>query len=140
VPFGDLSFTSDISGNAAAAYMLGYPRTVLTPEGLPISAARQWRYAFYFQDDWKATSKLTINLGVRYDLLLVPKDINGNTRTLRFDLDSAGPVLWPQQGQAAELWKQEYWHIAPRVGFAYRLRGDTVIRRVRHFHYGASIQ
>jgi hypothetical protein len=128
LPFGNLSFTSDISGNAAAAYMLGYPRTVLTPEGLPISAARQWRYAFYFQDDWKATPKLTINLGARYDLLLVPKDINGNTRTLRFDLDPAGPVLWPQQGQVAELWEQEYWHVAPRVGFAYRMRSNTVIR------------
>ena len=33
-----------------------------------------------------------------------------------------------QQGQVAELWKQEYWHIAPRAGFAYRLRSDTVIR------------
>src|SRR5437899_1188085 len=52
-PFGQMSFTSDISGNAAAAFMLGYPRTVVTPEGQPLSAVRQSRFGFYFQDDWK---------------------------------------------------------------------------------------
>ena len=52
-PFGDLSFTGDLSGDAAADYLLGIPRTVLTPEGVPITAARQWRFAVYGQDDGK---------------------------------------------------------------------------------------
>ena len=56
-PFSNMSFTRDIAGNGAAAYMLGYPRTILTPEGVPISKVRQWRYGFYFQDDWKVTSQ-----------------------------------------------------------------------------------
>ena len=36
-PFGNIAFTGDITGNAAADYMLGFPRTTLTPEGVPIS-------------------------------------------------------------------------------------------------------
>ena len=77
----------DCQGNAAADFMLGYPRTTLTPEGVPISAIRQWRYAVYAQDDWKVTRSLTLNLGLRYDFYGQPREINGVTRTLRFDLD-----------------------------------------------------
>jgi hypothetical protein len=135
-PYGQITFTNDISGNAAAAFMLGFPRETLTPEGQPVSAVRQWRSFFYFQDDWKVTPKLTVNLGIRYDLLGMPRDVNGNTRTLRFDLDSRGPLLWPEDrrtsaegnGTVADMWVNEHWHIAPRFGFAYRFNDHTTVR------------
>jgi hypothetical protein len=135
-PYGQISFTSDISGNAAAAFMLGFPRETLTPEGQPISAVRQWRSFFYFQDDWKVLPNLTLNLGIRYDLLGMPREINGNSRTLRFDLDPRGPILWPEdnrtsaegKGTVADMWVNEHWHIAPRFGFAYRVDNRTTVR------------
>jgi hypothetical protein len=135
-PYGQITFTSDIAGDAGAAYMLGFPRETLTPEGQPVSAVRQWRNFFYFQDDWRVTPKLTLNLGIRYDMLTLPHEINGNSRTLRWDLDPSGPVLWPPdgrtsaagQGTVVDLWENEHWHVAPRFGFAYRLNDRTVVR------------
>ncbi|HLJ18036.1 MAG TPA: TonB-dependent receptor [Bryobacteraceae bacterium] len=126
-PFGNISFTGDITGNAMADYILGFPKTTLTPEGVPITKSRQWRFGFYFNDDWKVSDKLTVNLGVRYDLIDLPHDANNVSRTLRWDLGPQ-PILWPAPGQSADLWINEHWHIAPRVGFAYRLGDKTVIR------------
>ncbi len=137
-PFGNYSFTRDVSGNSAAAYMLGFPRTFLTPEGVPISKVRQWRWGVYFQDDWKATSNLTLNLGVRYDLFGLPKEKNGVSRTLRFDLDPRGPVLWPDPGTITDLWINEHHYLSPRVGLAYRWRDSTVVRAGYGIFYTAA--
>ena len=128
-PFGALDFTRDITGHAAAAFMMGFPRTSRTPEGIPIGGIRQWRTGFYVQDDWRATPRLTVNLGLRYDHNFAPKDINGVSRTLRFDLDPSGPVLWPGPGEVVDqLYFNEHRHWAPRLGFAYQLSNQLVVR------------
>jgi len=127
-PFGSLSFTSDIANNSAASYMLGFPRTVLTPEGVPITASRQTRLAFYVQDDWKFSSRLTLNLGLRWDFFEVPTDVNGVTRTLLFPAGGA-PMFYPAPGEVNHsLWDQNYKDFSPRIGFAYRLNSNTAIR------------
>ena len=127
-PFGSLSFTGDISGDPAADYMLGYPRTTLTPEGVPITKAREWRYAMYAQDDWKVTPKLTLNAGLRYDHFNVPTDINAVTRSLRFPA-SGPPVFYPAPGQVfSPLWEITNLDFSPRAGFAYNVANNTVVR------------
>lgn len=82
----------------------------------------------YFQDDWKATPNLTLNLGIRYDLFGQPHEINAVSRTLRWDLDPKGPVLWPAPGTQADIYINEYTNISPRIGLAYRFGSKTVLR------------
>jgi outer membrane receptor protein involved in Fe transport len=128
-PFGALDFTRDITGHAAAAFIMGFPRTARTPEGIPIGGIRQWRYGFYLQDDWRMTPRLTVNLGLRYDYNRPPKDENGVSRTLRFDLDPRGPVLWPEPGEVVDqLYFNRHRHWAPRLGLAYQISNNLVVR------------
>jgi hypothetical protein len=127
--YGRLVFTRDITGNAAAAFMMGYPRTAQSPEGLPVSHVRQGRSGFYVQDDWKVNTRLTLNLGLRYDFNQVQHDTECKVRTLRFDLDPGGPVLWPAAGTCADpMYINDHLHWAPRFGSAYRM-GDHVVFR-----------
>lgn len=126
-PFGQMNFTGDITGDPAADFMLGYPRTSTTPEGVPITKARQWRSAYYFQDDWKVLPTLTLNLGLRYDWFNVPLDVNDVTRTLDFSTNP--PHFIPTPGQEFhDLWKRSKNDIGPRVGFAYNFLPSMVVR------------
>ena len=126
-PFGQESFTGDETGYAAADYIIGVPRTSITPEGVPITAARQWRTSEYAQDNWRLTDKLTLNLGLRYEIYSPPVDLNNVSRTL--DYSSGQPVLTPAPGQRLNnLWTITHKDIAPRLGFAYNVLKGTVLR------------
>ena len=126
-PFGQQSFTGDETGYAPADFILGVPRTSITPEGVPITAARQWRTAEYFQDNFRLNDKLTLNLGIRYEIYAPPVDTNNVSRTL--DFSQTPPVLTPAPGvRLNNIWAITHKDIAPRVGFAYSATPTTVIR------------
>ncbi len=135
-PFGEMDFTGDITGDPAADFMLGFPRTSLTPEGVPITKARQWRSAYYVQDNWRFNSKLTINLGMRYDLFAPPVDVNNVSRTL--DFSGATPVFTPAPGQRLNnIWQITHKNFGPRIGFAYSASPTMVVRAgYGIFYYG----
>ena len=99
-------------------------------------------YAFYAQDDWKISSRLTLNLGVRYELLSVAHEKFNFLSNLRgFNDGAPGPVQFvhpedtPIVGTPGvsnctlvKCYDTNNW--APRFGFAYDLFGDqkTVLR------------
>jgi outer membrane receptor protein involved in Fe transport len=60
------SFTG---GDPTAEFLLGKPDTELRIRYLNHPGYRAWSDGFFFQDDWKVSSRLTLNLGVRYELL-----------------------------------------------------------------------
>jgi TonB dependent receptor len=90
---------------------------------VPLTAARQWRNAWYFQDNWKATPKLTLNLGLRYDLWVPPHDNLDTSRTLNFNTSPPTVVDLPNP-----IWKITHKDFAPRIGVAYLLPHQFVVR------------
>jgi Carboxypeptidase regulatory-like domain/TonB dependent receptor len=93
--------------------------------GNPFRDSRIWGYAGFVQDDWRATNRLTLNLGVRYELNTVLKE-NNNL------LGNFDPTLGMVQvgKQIPSLYNGDHNNFAPRVGFAWDIRGNgkTVVR------------
>jgi hypothetical protein len=58
------------TGNGYADLLLGIPETLSSAVFSNLSGQRQWESGLYFQDAYHATSKLTLTLGTRYDLLM----------------------------------------------------------------------
>ncbi len=85
---------------------------------------RQKGNFFFVQDDWKATDKLTLNLGVRYDIMTPVSD--ADNRLANFD--PAQNRLVQASGDDRTLQRQPYNNFAPRLGMAYQLDSKTVVR------------
>ncbi len=101
-PRGALAFNRQITGNAFADFMLGLPQNVTGVDLLDYAEARNWRAGMYFVDDWKVFPRLTLNLGLRYELNTVPNDPYGRLRSL----DPHNPTqLYPVPGTEVSLYK-----------------------------------
>lgn len=89
---------------------------------------RSWENGFFVQDEWRVRRKLTLNLGMRYDILSWPTEEHNHMSNFdpsTGELVEAGTAGWPDA-----LIKTPHKDFGPRAGFAYDLRGDgkTVIR------------
>ncbi len=78
---------------------------------------RQSLLGLFIQDDFKFNHRLTLNLGLRYEIVTTPHEINGKVSNLRSITDPAMTVGPP-------FFKPTHLNFAPRVGFAYDLFGD----------------
>ena len=130
-PRGAIGFDGTYTGSALADFMLGYVKTANLNPTHTNTDLHDWTQAYYFQDDWKATSRLTVNLGVRYDYF-APYTQSDN----RFaDVYQTGFVIanivTPQNSPYGDgLIQPDRKDFGPRVGLAYRPAwgGESVIR------------
>jgi hypothetical protein len=76
----------------------------------------------FAQDDWRVTHRLTLNLGLRYDLLTWPYEMHN--RMSSFDFNTGSVLLAGQNGVPRTIVNQDYDNFAPRFGFAYDVTGD----------------
>jgi Carboxypeptidase regulatory-like domain len=128
---GQFSFTGNqaFAGSSALEdFLAGTPGTGgnLLLAGNPAITTHWSTYAGFVQDDWRATSKLIINLGLRYEYASPMKAAGNKFGT--FD-PNIGMV---QQGSIGlpTLWKGDHTGFEPRVGFAWDVngKGTTVVR------------
>ena len=67
-PTGAWSYDGTFTGNGLADFLLSLPRSVSTIADPFYQDVWTWQTGFWFQDDWKVTPKLTVNLGLRWDI------------------------------------------------------------------------
>ena len=153
--------TSTTQGIGFATFLLGLPNNNGNDLQYTFSAATASAYAGgYFQDDWRITRKLTINLGVRYDVD-IPRTERYN-RLSYFDINAASPLQGMVQSSAVcpncgnlkgamefvgtpgaaygrHQTPTDLNNWAPRVGFAYNIFSKTVIRGAYGILYAPSM-
>jgi hypothetical protein len=158
-------------GNPFATMLVGYSAnddpasgTSSTVHIVPAVADKSVETAFYVQDDWKVSSKLTLNLGLRYEWstpytertnqsqfsdftgatgFSIPVDRNQNTDPNLPPLDFGqignilGTTVFATSGHRNARTDRN--NFAPRLGFAYQLTPNTVLRGGAGVFYGASV-
>jgi Carboxypeptidase regulatory-like domain len=147
--FGDVRFSNRYTGHPYADFLLGIPTTSARAFPQVEISRLRWAYDFFVTDDFKLTPKLTLNLGLRYELHPTYSEENGLQST--FDIDR-GKIVVPNGSlskvsplmprgyvdiiEAREaglpgdrLIKTDKNNFAPRIGLAYRpWNNDTVLR------------
>jgi hypothetical protein len=134
---------SDCGGDAMASFMMGNTQgTSSNPAGGYYEiqfepATENYQSAVYVQDNWKANSKLTLNIGLRYDFSK-PRTERHNRQNW-FDASAVSPLSVPALGtlHGGEVFASSHqrtitdpdWvDVQPRFGFAYQFAHDWVVR------------
>ncbi len=157
-PRGSMTFGSDFTDNPAApgtggeafaTFLLGIPDSG-SINNLHTVDYRRPIYSFFGQDDIQATSRLTLNVGLRYELFTTIKAANNE----QANFDFASQSLIVPQGQTAQLTpllstqipidrngtpgliSPDLKDFAPRIGFAYKLTPRAALRGGYGVFYG----
>jgi hypothetical protein len=132
VPSGNMGCCQ--GGYALAGWLLGYPTSSSTAEGLLLQKPRQHRWSGYFLDEWKVTRRLSMNVGVRWDYFGLAHDLNKTWRSLRLDILTTAsngqqlPTVVPEPRQDFKFYDPEERFLMPRIGLAYRPSEKWVVR------------
>ena len=122
------------SGLPFADYLLGYPTFFQASPMLNWGRQRDLYFGVYAQDDWKLSHKLTLNLGVRYELYTQPVD-KGNLGAL-FNIKTGAYVIPGTNGYSRAIVNGDHNNIGPRVGIAYQVLPKLVVRSAYGIFYG----
>lgn len=136
------------AGDPYADYLLAVPsvKTFGAGDEADVGGALELTsnyFSFFVVDDWKATSKLSINLGLRYEADIQAHATNldmvnwwpSRYRGIDGTLESTGIVQGGQNGVPRNTVEGDYDNFMPRVGISYRLNEKTVIRTGAGLYY-----
>jgi hypothetical protein len=130
-PNGNFSFGGEFTGpgdgsgvNGLADALMGFPDSA-DYNTLFNAQNRVHTPAAFFQDDYRITPKLTLNIGLRYDYfspVLQKHDQQSNFNFQTGQIEVAG-----KDGNSRGLTKVDHLNLAPRLGFAWTIRKNTVL-------------
>src|ERR1041384_7231663 len=137
--YGTISLPGGTSiGNGFASFLLGYfDSASIGNESAPQYRRSSW--GFFVQDTWKVNRKLTLDVGVRYDLQKPERELWGRQASFRPDVTNpkvgrSGGSIYENQCHCSLATTYPY-AIAPRIGVAYQLDQKTVLRAGWGFTY-----
>ena len=137
------------TGTGLADFLLGIPNTGTL--STPLTGDLRYHYvAGFLQDDWRVNDRLTLNLGMRYELFTPPYERNGRQGNLlpdqgkliyaNNDVPAGIPAAFttpvPDGISASSLMRLDTNNLAPRLGLAYVLSESTVVRGGAGLFYG----
>ena len=131
-PRGRFDFTGAITqsgtgtGYSMADFMLGLPRTVVTPADQIQGHVGGWRNGFFVNDEWQVSRDVTLSLGLRYERNTPVQTFEGLATMLDTDLLTVIPTTLPSKG--FKFHEPNNKDFAPRLGATYRLGEKTVLR------------
>ena len=138
---GNFNFNGRFTGNSAADLLIGATNQLNWSNRLLVQL-RSWHTGYFIQDDWKISPRLTLNLGVRYEVVLPFQEKNNKMANFLIE-DPANPQLvlagTPEAGsgrQQRSLITTDANNFMPRVGVVYKLTERTVIRAGFGTFYG----
>jgi hypothetical protein len=123
------TYTNDPSnpnntGDPFADFLLSDASETTRDVGTAQAYLRQNGYAAFVQDEWRATSRISLTLGLRYEYNAPFTDDHGTLLNLNYSNLPAAPQLEPVKTGV----NPQYLDFAPRIGLAARLIGNTVFR------------
>ena len=122
-PLGFILFAG-LTGNSAEDMLVGFPLGYERGNVLINPGYRGWEEGYYAQDDWRVNNKLTLNMGLRYDIFTAFTEAHNRYDNFNFStLTLIEGAKDPHVGVAAS-----HTNFAPRVGFSASVRPGTVVR------------
>jgi hypothetical protein len=141
-PRGQFTFDGTYTGSALADFMLGYVRSDnINPTHTNTDLYDYWS-AFFVNDDWKVTPRLTMTLGLRYDYFQRYKQTDDQFVNIQLNGFVVSDLVTPQNSAyGRELLAPDGNNFGPRFGFAWRPTrlGDTVLRGGYGIYYTPQI-
>jgi hypothetical protein len=141
-PRGQFSFDGLYTGSAFADFLLGYVRTALiNPVPTSTRLSNLWQ-SFFFNDDWRATNRLTVNVGMRYDYFGPYYQADDKMVNITQNGYIVGNLFNPGNSPFGRpLIRPDRNNWGPRIGLAWRpaLLNDTVVRAGYGLYYTPQI-